>query len=61
MKLWRLSGLVLIAVAVLLAGCAKGNQQYKAGTKAESLNDYDTALENYNKAQATWPGILEQI
>ncbi len=32
------SGLLLIVVAVLVAGCSKGNQQYKAGTKAESLN-----------------------
>jgi general secretion pathway protein D len=55
MKLRYLSGLVLIVVAVLLAGCAKGNQQYNAGKKAESVNDYDTALENYNKALRAEP------
>jgi general secretion pathway protein D len=59
MKPRCLSGLVLIAVAVLLAGCAKGNQQYKAGSKAESLNDYDTALENYNKALRAEPNNTE--
>jgi general secretion pathway protein D len=55
MKLRYLSGLVLIVVAVLLAGCPKGNQQYNAGKKAESVNDYDTALENYNKALRAEP------
>jgi general secretion pathway protein D len=59
MKPRCLSGLVLIAVAVLLAGCAKGNQQYKAGSKAESLSDYDTALENYNKALRAEPNNTE--
>ena len=53
------SGLLLIVVAVLVAGCSKGNQQYKAGTKAESLNDYDTALENYNKALRAEPNNTE--
>ena len=53
------SGLLLIAVAVLAAGCSKGNQQFKAGTKAESLNDYDTALENYNNALRADPNNTE--
>src|SRR6202049_5393703 len=53
------SGLVLIVVAVLAAGCSKGNQLYNAGTKAESLNDYDTALENYNKALRADPNNTE--
>src|SRR5258707_10281252 len=55
----NLSGLLLIVVAVLVAGCSKGNQQYKAGTKAESLSDYDTALENYNKALRAEPNNTE--
>jgi len=59
MKPRCLSGLVLIAATVLLASCAKGNQQYKAGSKAESLNDYDTALENYNKALRAEPNNTE--
>ena len=59
MKPWRLSGRVLIVTAVLLAGCAKGNPQYKAGAKSESLQDYDTALENYNKALRSDPNNTE--
>ncbi len=59
MKPRRLSGRVLIMTAVLLAGCAKGNPQYKAGAKSESLNDYDTALENYNKALRSDPNNTE--
>jgi general secretion pathway protein D len=59
MKSRYLSRLVLIVTAVLLAGCAKGNQPYNAGKKAESLNDYDTALENYNKALRAEPNNTE--
>ena len=59
MKPWRLSGRVLIMTAALLAGCAKGNPQYKAGAKSESLQDYDTALENYNKALRSDPNNTE--
>jgi len=59
MKPRCLSGVVLTALAVLLAGCAKGNQQYKAGSKAESVNDYDTALANYNKALQAEPNNTE--
>jgi general secretion pathway protein D len=59
MKPRCLSGVGLIVCAVLLAGCAKGNQQYKAGSKAESVNDYDTALENYNKALQAEPNNTE--
>ena len=50
MKFRHLSGLVLIVATVLLAGCPKGSQEYNAGEKAESLKDYDTALDYYNKA-----------
>jgi general secretion pathway protein D len=59
MKLWRVSKLALLVTTVLLAGCAKGNQLYKAGSKAESVNDYDTALENYNKALQAEPNNTE--
>jgi len=40
-------------------GLRQGNQQYKAARKAESLNDYDTALENYNKALRAEPNNTE--
>ena len=59
MKLRYVSGLVLIAAAVLLAGCPKGNQQYNAGSKAESVKDYDTALDQYNKALQAQPNSIE--
>jgi len=59
MKPRYLSGVVVVVYAVLLTGCAKGNQQYNAGAKAESLKDYDTALENYNKALQAEPNNTE--
>jgi len=59
MKSRHCCGLLLIVVGVLVAGCSKSNQQYKAGTKAESLNDYDTALESYNKALRADPNNTE--
>jgi general secretion pathway protein D len=59
MKYRYFPGLLLTVVAVLFAGCSKGNQQFKAGTKAESLNDYDTALDNYNKALRADPTNTE--
>ena len=50
MNLRILCGLVLTA-AVLLTGCPKASQETSAGAKAESLKDYDTALDDYNKAR----------
>ena len=35
---------------LLLAGCPKGNQDFKAAKHAELLKDYDTALEHYERA-----------
>jgi len=40
---------------LLAAGCPKSTQQYNAGQKAENLQDYDTALEYYQKALASNP------
>lgn len=40
-----------LAFAVIsLAGCPKGNQDYKVGRKAEVTGDYDTAVVEYDKA-----------
>ncbi len=44
----RITALVL--AALLLTGCPKGNQEYKAGRQAEALQDYDTALLHYERA-----------
>jgi general secretion pathway protein D len=58
MSLRNLCVLVLTA-AVFLTGCPKGSQENNAGAKAESLNDYDTALDYYNKALQTSPNNTE--
>lgn len=39
-----------VALAAGLAGCPKGSSHYKAGQKAEALQDYDTALIQYERA-----------
>jgi general secretion pathway protein D len=54
-----LSGLVLLCAVVLLAGCPKGSEDTSAGSKAEALHDYDTALDYYNKALQTSPSNTE--
>ena len=59
MNLRHICGLTLIATTVLFAGCAKGNHQYNAGAKAESVHDYDTALDQYNKALQAEPNNTE--
>src|SRR6202047_3814267 len=58
MNLRNFSGLVLV-LAVLLTGCPKGSEDTNAGTKAEALHDYDTALDYYNKALQTSPSNTE--
>ena len=48
--------LILCAVAGLFAaGCPQGGEHYKAARKAEDLQDYDTALQYYQKALASDP------
>jgi general secretion pathway protein D len=52
----RLSRVTLwLCVGLLAAGCPKGGQQYNAGQKAENIQDYDTALQFYQKALASEP------
>src|ERR1700688_3188915 len=55
----KLSGLVLISTAVLLSGCPKSHQDNNAGAKAEAVQDYDTALDYYNKALQASPNNTE--
>ena len=56
----RTAYLSLLACAVvLLIGCPKGNQDYDAGRKAESLQDYDTALVDYDRALRAAPNDAE--
>ena len=49
----------MLSAAVLLAGCPKGNTDYTEGRKAETLQDYDTALVHYDKALRSDPGNAE--
>jgi len=47
----RLVRLMLcVGAGLLAAGCPKGGQQYNAAQKAENIQDYDTALQYYQKA-----------
>ena len=50
---------VLALATVVLSGCPKGNQDYDAGRKAETLQDYDTALVHYERALRTDPSNAE--
>jgi general secretion pathway protein D len=47
--------LLCVGVGLLAAGCPKGGDQYNAGQKAENIQDYDTALQFYQKALASDP------
>jgi general secretion pathway protein D len=47
--------ILCFGVGVLAAGCPKGGQHYNAGQKAENIQDYDTALQYYQKALASDP------
>jgi len=47
--------ILCLGMALLGAGCPKGNEHYKAGIAAENLQDYDTALQYYQKALASDP------
>lgn len=40
---------------LLMAGCPKGNQDYKVGRRAEVTGDYDTAVVSYDRALKTDP------
>lgn len=59
MKFGKFCGCILIAGVVGLTGCPKARQEDNAGTKAEALKDYDTALDYYNKALQASPNNTE--
>lgn len=50
---------LLLALALGLGACAKGNADYRAGRSAELLNDYDTALVHYERALRADPRNVE--
>src|SRR5713101_1618405 len=45
--------------ALLVSGCPKGNSDFSQGKKAETLQDYDTALIHYEKALKSDPRNIE--
>ena len=56
----RIAYLPLLAIAaIFLIGCPKANTDYNAGRKAEALDDYDTALVNYERALRSEPTNVE--
>ena len=59
MNLRNLGGLALTLTAMLLAGCPRARQENNAGAKAEAVKDYDTALDEYNKALQASPTSTE--
>jgi general secretion pathway protein D len=54
MRRW-LTVVLCIGAGMMAAGCPKGGQEYNAARKAENLQDYDTALQYYQKALAGDP------
>jgi general secretion pathway protein D len=45
-----LAGVLLCGAVLLLAGCPKGNQEYREARKAEAVQDYDSAVIHYERA-----------
>jgi general secretion pathway protein D len=50
---------LLLSACLLLAGCPKGNADYRKARKAEALQDYDTALIHYERALQADPLNVE--
>src|ERR1700691_4947706 len=50
---------VFAIVSIFLAGCPKANQDFEAGRKAEAVQDYDTALDHYERAYRADPSNAE--
>ncbi len=50
---------LLVAAALLLGGCPKGNSDYEEARKANALQDYDTALVHYERALRSDPTNAE--
>jgi general secretion pathway protein D len=46
---------ICLSFSVFLAGCPKGNQDYKSGLHAQDLKDWDAAVEYYLKAAKVDP------
>ena len=54
--MWRCSSVILcVGIGLFAAGCPKGQTDYSKGRKAETIEDYDAALEFYQKALKSDP------
>ena len=51
--------LLIFAIAMLLAGCPKRNQDFAAGIRAEEMQDYDTAIVYFERALRASPKNAE--
>jgi general secretion pathway protein D len=54
MQRWK-TLILCTGIGLLAAGCPKGQSQFNSGVKAETLQDYDTALAYYQKAVKAEP------
>src|ERR1700722_12864811 len=50
---------LLVAIAMTVAGCPKGRTDFNQGRKAQDLQDYDAAFDYYQKALKTNPENAE--
>ena len=56
----RSAGIFAVSAAMLfLTGCPKGNQEYNQGKKAETTDDYDSAVIHYERALKSDPSNAE--
>src|SRR5580698_4270026 len=51
----RCSVILCVGIGLFAAGCPKGQTDYSKGRKAETIEDYDAALEFYQKALKSDP------
>jgi general secretion pathway protein D len=49
----------VMCASALLAGCPKGDPDFHAGKQAEAVQDYDTALVDYQRALRSDPSSIE--
>src|SRR4029077_16826289 len=54
MRCWC-SIILCVGIGLFTAGCPKGQTDYSKGRKAETIQDYDAALEFYQKALKSDP------
>ena len=50
---------LIVGTALLLTGCPKSNPEFEAGTRAETIQDFDTALVHFERALRASPTNTE--